>query len=178
MRQTLFVIALAVLAGGLGLWAGQRYGQRQPAAPPGVEIARIGDTAPDLALTDLDGRPRRLGEWNGRRRVINFWASWCGPCIEEMPLFDRLAQAEGEQGLQVIGIALDDAAAVREFLDRVPARYAQLIEAAGRSDSSVRHGNTRNVLPFTVLIGADNRIERVKVGAFPELQALERWSGR
>jgi thiol-disulfide isomerase/thioredoxin len=178
MRSTVLIVALALAAGALGLAAGRWWTTRMPEGPPGLEIARIGDAAPDLSLFDLDGQPRRLGEWNGRARVINFWASWCGPCIEEMPLLDDFAQRRAQHGIEVIGIALDERAAVEAFLDQIRARYPQLIEAAGRTDSSVRLGNTRNVLPYSVLIGADDRIRGVRVGAFSDAEDLAGWATR
>ena len=175
MRSTAIIVAAAVLAGALGLALGYWSNTREPAAPEGVEVARIGDRAPDLVLRDLDGVPRRLDEWSGAPRVINFWATWCGPCIEEMPLLDAFAQEPGH-GVAVIGIALDEEAAVETFLDQVLARYPQLIEAPGRSDSSVRLGNTRNVLPFSVLIGADDRVRRLRTGAFRDADDLRDWA--
>lgn len=176
MRQTLLILALAIVAGALGLLAGREWSTRGEAAAPGTEVARIGDLAPDLALPDVDGRPRRLSEWQGRVRLLNFWASWCGPCIEEMPLLDAFAAAQPADGTQVIGIALDDLDAVRTFLTRVPVRYPTLVEAAGSTDSSVRLGNTRAVLPFSVLIDAEGRVQRLRVGAFEDAADLAGWA--
>jgi thiol-disulfide isomerase/thioredoxin len=175
MRSTVFVIALALVAGGLGLWAGRSWDSRShPAAsaPPEVGVARIGDLAPDLALPDLEGRVRRLAEWRGRPVLVNFWASWCGPCIEEMPLLDAFAADQGDNGVQVLGIALDDPGEVRTFLTRVPVRYPSLVEAAGSTDSSVRLGNTRAVLPYSVLIDPEGRVQRLRVGTFKDTADL------
>ena len=174
MRSTWIIVALALLAGGLGLLAGRALDQRGTTATPGA--ARIGDAAPEIALPDLEGTPRRLTDWQGRPRLLNFWASWCGPCIEEMPLLDAFAADQGANGVQTIGIALDDIDAVKAFLERVPARYPHLIEAPGRTDSSVKLGNTRAVLPFSVLIDAEGRIQRLRVGSFKDAADLERWA--
>jgi thiol-disulfide isomerase/thioredoxin len=175
MRQSVLIVAAALLAGGLGLLAGG-YLQRAAPSPAEEAMARIGEPAPDLALVDVDGRTRRLSEWQGRPRLLNFWASWCAPCVEEMPRLAAYAAAQGSQGTQVVGIALDERAAVQAFLARVPAGYPQLLEPAGRSDASVRYGNRRSVLPFSVLIGPDDRIRRIRVGAFPDAASLEEWA--
>lgn len=174
MRSTLIIVALAILAGGLGLLAGRAIDQRGGTAPIGV--ARIGDPAPPITLPDLDGRIRDLAEWQGRPRLLNFWASWCGPCIEEMPLLDAFAADQAANGVQTIGIALDEIEAVKEFLARIPARYPHLIEAPGSADSSIRLGNTRSVLPFSVLIDAEGRVQRLRVGSFKDADDLRRWA--
>jgi thiol-disulfide isomerase/thioredoxin len=174
MRSILLIVGLALAAGALGLWAGQAW-LDPPAAADGTPIARIGDLAPEIALPDLDGKPRRLDEFRGRPVLVNFWASWCGPCIEEMPLLDGFAVDQAGNGTQVLGIALDDLDPVRAFLAQIPVRYPNLIEAAGRTDSSVKLGNTRSVLPFSALIDADGRILRLKIGQFRDADELNAW---
>ena len=175
MRSTLPLIALALLGGTIGLLAGRHFDARVAGAP-GVVMARIGDPAPPIALPDTDARLRDLAEWRGQPLLVNFWASWCGPCVEEMPMLDAFAKASANHGTQVVGIALDDAAAVREFLSQVPVGYPNLIEAASSTDSSVRLGNRRSVLPYSVLIDADGTLRRLRVGAFEDADDLSAWA--
>ena len=98
--------------------------------------------------------------------LINVWASWCGPCIEEMPELERFAVAQGASGVQVVGIALDDVANVREFLVQVPVSYPIMIDAAGPADAGVRLGNPKGVLPYSILISADGRLLKQRIGPF------------
>lgn len=166
---------VAVAAGGAGLVAGQKW--RLPPAqptPPGLEVARIGDRLPDLRLPDLAGQTQPIADARGRPLLINYWATWCAPCVEEMPLLDAFARAQGEHGTQVLGIALDDAESVRRFLKQVPVDYRLLIEDPSPRDSSVALGNNRGVLPYTVLVDADGRIRKAKLGAFTKAE-LARW---
>ena len=173
MRPNAIIVGAALLAGVLGLLLAHRLGFG-PAAGGAV---RIGDLAPPLALPDLAGAPQRVIPGAGRPQLLNYWASWCGPCVHEMPLLDGFAASQGANGVQVTGIALDDPAAVRAFLARVPVRYRNLVEAAGRHDSSVTLGNTRQVLPYSVLLDAQGRVVRLRAGAFHDARDLERWAG-
>ena len=165
-----------VLVSGPGpLWRsklGQRVLQdtmdaRAPAPPAGVQVAEVGKPIPALRLPDLTGTPTDVpGAWRGRPLLINVWASWCGPCIEEMPELQRFSAKEGADGVQVVGIALDDPDAVRAFLQRVPVAYPILIESAGPADASVSLGNRKGVLPYSVLVGADGTLLERRVGPF------------
>lgn len=138
-----------------------------PKPPEGLAIARRGEPIPALDLPTLDGDRMKLPSAHaGRPQLINLWASWCGPCIEEMPELDRFAQEQDTTGVQVVGIALDDAEAVRTFLQQVPVGYPILIDAAGPADAGVQLGNVKGVLPYTVLVDAEGRLVKQKIGPF------------
>ncbi|HET6395964.1 MAG TPA: TlpA disulfide reductase family protein, partial [Pseudoxanthomonas sp.] len=89
-----------------------------------------------------------------------------GPCVEEMLELERYAREQGSDGVQVVGLALDTPEAVRDFLARVPVGYPILLDQPGPADASVWLGNTRGLLPYTVLVDAERRIVRQKLGPF------------
>lgn len=183
---TLGVIAsLAVNGPGplLGTEVGQRvvqeaYKATAPEPPAGVAVAGRGEKVPAFAVPGLDGKPVEVPTaWAGRPLLVNVWASWCGPCIEEMPELQRFHAGQGADGVQVVGIALDDAAAVREFLQRIPVDYPILVDAPGPADAGVRLGNPKGVLPYSVLLSADGRLLKQRIGPFAKGE-IDDWVGR
>ena len=185
--RTRHVVLAALGAGVLGIVAGlavngpgpllrTELGQRAvqgamsavaPAAPEGLEVAKRGQPVPAITVPALDGAAISVpGDFDGRPLLINLWASWCGPCIEEMPELQRFSVEQGDNGVQVLGIALDDRAAVEEFLARIPVSYRIAIDVPGARDSGVQLGNPRGVLPYTVLIGPDGRLQKQRIGPF------------
>lgn len=182
-RILLVAVVAGVLGAAVGLWLngpgpllrtepGQRALQSvlrstAPEPPAGLAVASRGEVIPSLRLPALDGAMVNLpAAHSGRPILINLWASWCGPCIEEMPELDRFAASQDANGTQVVGIALDDEVAVRGFLKRVPVRYPILLDQAGPRDAGVQLGNPKGVLPYTVLVSADGRLLKQKIGPF------------
>jgi thiol-disulfide isomerase/thioredoxin len=150
-------VATAAAAAGVG-WALWR--QRAAASAPGVEAelwASSFDT-PDgqqrLALAPLRGQPL----------VLNFWATWCPPCVREMPALDRFARDFAAKGWRVVGLAADAAEPVRSFLARAPVSYAIGLTGFAGIELSRRLGNTSGGLPFTLIFGRDGRLLRRHMG--------------
>jgi thiol-disulfide isomerase/thioredoxin len=176
-RTNLLIILLAIASAGVGLVLSQML--RPPPSPPAYasmpDVLGVGDQVDDTELPDRDGRMRRLSEWRGKLVVLNFWASWCGPCREEMPMLDAMRAQYENRGVEVIGIAAEDAPAALAFLEHNPVNYPILVNSpADAIDFSLRLGNTQSVLPFTALIGRDGRILATRIGNFSE-SALEKW---
>ncbi len=105
-----------------------------------------------VQFTDLDGKTRTLGEWQHNLLVINFWATWCAPCKEEMPVFAKLQKEFGQNGLQVIGIAADSRLNVVNFSEKSPVGYPLLPDEARAIEFSKRMGNRLGLLPFTIAL--------------------------
>ncbi len=168
-RTTLLIIAVAILGALAGSWAGGALRTRPAPAP--IERpapVAVGDPAPDFALPDLSGTVRTLADYRGRPLLINFWATWCSPCVREMPLLAALRARQGEDGVEVVGIAIDDPDAVREFVAKLSIDYPILLDVPSRADTSARYGDTQGVLPYTVLVDAHGRIVASKAGSFSE----------
>ena len=170
-------VVVGMFATGPGPLLGSEFGQRvlndaltaNTPAPEGVTVARRGEPLPAVQVTGLDGPGFQLpDDFSGRPLLVNVWASWCGPCIKEMPELDRYARAQGDDGVQVLGLALDDPEAVRAFLQRIPVGYPQAIDAPGPADAGVQLGNPRGVLPYSILVSADGRLLKQKIGPFED----------
>ena len=195
-RGTFPVLLVALVAGALGVLASllgtgpgpllrTDLGQRAlnsvltasaPQPPPGVTVAHPGERLAPLALAGLDGKRVDLpGAYAGRPLIINVWASWCAPCIREMPELQRFASQQGANGVQVVGIALDDPVAVKAFLGRVQVSYPILLDAPGPADAGVRLGNPKGVLPYSALVSGDGHLLKQRIGPFAAGE-IERWS--
>jgi len=141
-----------------------------------VEASPVGTQASPiflLALPDLSGNAQALEQWRGKILVVNYWATWCPPCREEMPGFARLQEKFAAKGVQFVGISIDTAVKVAEFQQQTSVNYPLLIGDMGAIDSSVALGNSRQALPFTAVIDRHGMISTVKLGRFAEAD-LER----
>lgn len=197
MGPTAKILLVAFAAGALGLVAGlmtsgpgpllrTELGQRvlgealsasAPLPPAGVRMATRGEPVPAFALDDLSGKKVEVPRaYAGRPLLVNVWATWCGPCRQEMPELQKFAREQGDNGVQVVGIALDEAPAVREFIAQTAVRYPILMDTPGPADAGVRLGNPKGVLPYSVLISADGRLLRQRIGPFAPGE-IRGWAG-
>lgn len=119
---------------------------------------------------DLSGRVRSISEWQGRPLVCNFWATWCAPCREELPILDAAYREHAANGLQIIGIAVDNAANVLEFLKSVSVGFPVLVAEASAIDLMRRLGNASGGLPFTVALDSAGRLANRHLGAYTAAQ--------
>jgi thiol-disulfide isomerase/thioredoxin len=119
--------------------------------------------APALALNDLGGAPRTLGDYRGRILLVNFWATWCEPCRREIPLLNTLQGEHRSEGLAVVGIAVDTRRSVVDFLKATPLHYTVLVGEEDGAEAAEKFGMELG-LPFTVFADSRNRIVAIKLG--------------
>ncbi len=151
--QKLAIIAVAVLALAAGLFVSTQHQPRQqPQSAAPVSSDLLGSTRPDFRLSDTDGKFVGPQDFAGKTMLINFWATWCIPCREEMPMLMELQDEFGLAGLQVVGIALDDVQSVRDFIQNLGISYTVLVGEADVMDTSRAYGNLSGMLPYSVLV--------------------------
>jgi cytochrome c biogenesis protein CcmG, thiol:disulfide interchange protein DsbE len=132
---------------------------RSPATPRAI----VGSAAPDFVLADLDGNPLRLDDLRGRPVLVNFWASWCGPCVEEFPLLRDAAARHADDGLAIVGIVYQDRSeAARGFMQRNGATWPAAMDPGERVAAAY------GILapPETFFIGRDGTIVARHIGQF------------
>lgn len=163
MKKLLPFLVVAIIAAAGGFVAQRYLGQRD--APPTL--------APDLAMSTLDGGTLRLSALRGKLVLINFWATWCPPCLKEIPLLVQAQAQYGARGLQILGPAMDDPEQVRRMLPRLQISYPILIGEAQIPAAMEALGDTLGALPFSVLVSADGYVVSRKHGEF-EAEELSR----
>ena len=150
---------------------------KAPPPPTETKIAKRGDIVPAMTLATPNGaRVEIPRDWAGKPTLVNLWASWCAPCLKEMPELQAFASEQAANGVQVVGIALDDAASVQAMLQRLAITYPNLIDAPGPADAGVRLGNPAGVLPYSVLVSADGRVLKTRIGPFADLAEIRDWA--
>ena len=121
-----------------------------------------------LAMPDASGREQSFGQWKGKVLVVNFWATWCVPCREEMPEFVKVQRELGGRGLQFVGVAMDEADKVELFAAELGLNYPALIGGYGAIELSKTMGNRLGALPFTVIIDRSGRVAHTQLGPINE----------
>lgn len=132
----------------------------------GMAWRRFGTPAPDdavlalraMSMPDASGAPLAFARFAGQTLVVNFWATWCPPCVEEMPELSALHRELSPRGLQMLGIGIDSAARIADFAAKTPVSYPLVVAGLGGTELGKRLGNTNASLPFTVLIDRHGRI--------------------
>lgn len=169
MKISVFIatVLLTVVA----TYAGYKFGQykhAQKVVP--VEHVRIdlkdvlGTVRPEFELPDLQGQQRSITEWDDNILVINFWATWCPPCLDEIPVFIEMQKKYADQGLQFIGIALQDPEEIHEFYLEMGMNYPVLTGQREVIEVARAYGNYTGGLPYTVFINQAHRITFIKQG--------------
>lgn len=133
---------------------------REPGVTPGVIYT--------ASFMDLEDKRQSLGQWQKKLLVINFWATWCAPCKEEMPMFAKLQQKFAANGVQFIGIAADSRSNVANFVQKLPVGYPLYPDESGAIAFSKRFGNRLGLLPHTVVVAPGGEVVYAKLGLIVE----------
>ena len=115
-------------------------------------------------MTNADGAPQSLAGFKGHPVVINFWASWCGPCVEEMPSLSALHKEYSKKGIEFVGLGVDSDKNIKAFLQKVPVNYPIYVAGFGGADLARAFGNNAGGLPYTVVIDAKGVVRSTKLG--------------
>jgi peroxiredoxin len=132
--------------------------------------AAVPQALPEFSLTDLHGSPTPISRWRGKSLVINFWATWCPPCRREIPLLSDLHSRLSAQGVEVIGVAVDEPEKVRAFAERLKIRYPLLVGEQDALDVAAALGVQSPVFPFTVFTDQRGRIVALFLGELKRQQ--------
>ena len=169
MLNALYV-AVALAAVAVGYYLSTYFSPSAPANVPVLAATThssnlVGSYRPDFKLGDQSGEFVTPDDFSGKTLLINFWATWCGPCREEMPMLVDLQSQYGDAGLQVLGIALDEVEKVREFVQEFGISYPNLIGMTDVMETNASYGNRSGALPYSVLVDADGIIRWQYSGA-------------
>ena len=155
----LSVIGLLSL-GAVG-WAGSGYGGKKDDKS---KHAKIDEVAPSFTLADIDGNARDFSEWDGKHRLLNFWATWCAPCRREIPLLKKFQDEHGEDGFQIIGIAVDFPDEVAKYAVEAEFNYPILVGQEDAMAVAETSGVDFIGMPFTMIVAADGELINTHIG--------------
>ena len=161
-RQWISIIGISLLALLAGVVTSQWIYKTGLASDPAIKafFANSWQT-PDGKSVDAD-------KWRGKVLVVNFWASWCPPCVEEMPTLDKLQQEFKAQNVLFVGIGIDSPSNIREFLAKTPVSYPIVIGGMEGSNLSKQMGNSQGALPYTIIINSQGKATSSKLGKISE----------
>jgi peroxiredoxin len=158
LKRRLFIGSIGAVALAGGFYAGTAKWH------PNRADSSAADTLFALVLPDAQGKPQRLDQWRQQVLVLNFWGTWCPPCLEEMPEFEQVRLSYRGQRVEFIGLAIDNARAVSAFASKQQITYPLLIAGATGTELSRIFGNPAGGLPFTVILDATGQVKHQHTG--------------
>ena len=161
-RQWLMIGGISMLALLAGVFSSHWISQTGLASAPSIKafFANPWQTP--------DGKSANTEDWRGKVLVVNFWASWCPPCVEEMPTLDKIAQEYAAKNVLIVGIGIDSPSNIRQFLEKTPVSYPIMIGGLEGSALAKEMGNAQGALPYTVIINAKGKSVYTKLGKISE----------
>lgn len=168
-KRILAALAVAIAATVGGFYAGHYFsGVDTEAAtqPSGNAVEQLWQATPPAAA----GTSQPLAAFKGKPVVVNFWASWCGPCVKEMPTLSALQREYQKKGVTFIGLGVNSEKNVNDFLKKVPVDYPVYVTGFGGADLARGFGNNAGGLPFTVVIDSKGAVRATKLGEVNEAE--------
>ena len=135
-----------------------------PAAVATPPARRLAETVPAFRLLDRQGQLRSLQDWQGKSLVVNFWATWCAPCRREIPLLQQIARERADDGVEVVGIAVDFRDKVLAYADEMQIGYPLLIGEQDALDAAAAFGVDVIGFPFTIFTDNRGRVVFAQIG--------------
>lgn len=163
-RLLLGTAVVAALAGSVVNWSRLRPRTLDPEATQALWRAEF---------DQADGQVLRLADFQGKPLVLNFWATWCTPCVEEMPLLNAFFQENKSKSWQVVGLAIDQPSAVKRFLKQYPVSYPIGMAGLGGTELLKKLGNPEGSLPFTLVLNARGDLVAQKLGILSSQEMTE-----
>ena len=159
MKRPIFLYAaIAILFVAIGIYFGVK--RLTLAAPENTAVADLFTQS----MTNAQGQAQSLSQWKGKSLVVNFWATWCTPCVQEMPELSALQTEVANKNIQILGIGIDSASNIAEFSSKYRISYPLYVAGMSGTDLSRQFGNQAGGLPFTVLVGSDGKIRKTYLG--------------
>lgn len=157
-RNAIPIGIVALVFAGIGIFLGNRH--VSPAPAENSAVARLFSQT----MTDTGGKPQPLSQWQGKPLVINFWATWCAPCVQEMPELSALQGEIQSKQIQILGIGIDSPSNIAEFANKYKISYPLYNGGLEASELSRQLGNQAGGLPFTIVIGRDGQVKKTFLG--------------
>jgi peroxiredoxin len=158
MKKISSFVAIAILFTAIGLYFGAK--RFQPAPPADTAVGAL----MQLSMKDTNGKQRKMSEWKGKILLLNFWAPWCPPCVDEMPELVALQAERADKNFQIVGIGIDSPDNIRQFAQKNKITYPLLLGGLEGTELSRQFGNESGGLPFTVLITPDGIVRKTYMG--------------
>ena len=172
-RRNLLYIGAAAAAGLAGV--GAAWFKHEPQKLTTGQTTAVEDALWAMSFDTPDGQPQPMISFRGKPLLLNFWATWCPPCVEELPLLDAFYQEQKAKGWQVLGLAVDQPSAVRKWLQAKPLTFAVGMAGLGGTELSKSMGNLAGSLPFTAVFGASGALLHRKTGKVSQ-EDLTKWA--
>jgi thiol-disulfide isomerase/thioredoxin len=156
--RALIYTAVGLLFAAAGAYFGMRH--VEPAPAESAAVSKLFSQS----LPDTKGQPQPLSQWKDKALVLNFWATWCAPCVDEMPELSALQTEVAPANVQILGIGIDSAANIAQFASKYKITYPLYTGGLDATELSRQFGNKAGGLPFTVLVGRDGRVKKTYLG--------------